>query len=197
MKKVIALISSFAFLTVLPNGKVISNVLGDSTLEVKSVSQNTPVINGKIEIQKGDNVEILARPDTNDLKIGTNGNEFSIEENGIVASTAFPITIDPVKDELLVNTNSGSRLVSILPFEATLALTRGKFIDTVKNNQINLNEDANGVLLYSIKGTKNVNIFNVAKISADVASSVSASNGEIMKIDEPQWLKVLGVILRI
>ena len=184
-----------AMLIVQPDGTVVSKVLGDSTLQVKSTSGEIAYTNGKIEVQKGDTVEVAARANSNDLKIGTNGNQFTIEENGIVANTSFPITIDPVKNELTVTTNSGSRLLSILPFEATVVLTRGKFIDNIKDNQISLSEDSNGLLQYSINGVRNINIFNVAKVSGDVSSNVSASNGEIIKVNEPVWLRLLGVIL--
>ncbi len=179
----------------MPNGEVISQVLGDSTLEIKSVSKNALTVNGKIEVQKDDMVEVVARENINDLKIGNNGNEFTIEENGIIANTIFPITIDPIKDELTVKTNSGLRLINILPFEATESLVKGKFIDSINGNTISLNENSDGLLQYSIKGTRNINLFNFAKISADVTCTVSASNGEILKIDEPQWLRLLGVIM--
>jgi hypothetical protein len=211
VKKIIALISSFAFITVTPNGKIISQVLGDSTLKVKSVAQNLAPANslislnnlgGKIELNntdvtslKEDLVEVESRGNVNDLKIRANGNNFSIEEQDVIANTQFPITIDPTKAELSVSTDTGMRLVSVLPFEATQVLLRGKKIDKLSSNEISLNEDNKGQLQYAITGVKNINIFNFATVKANVNSKVSATTGEILKIDEPQWLKVLEVIL--
>ena len=201
MKKALALISSFAIITVAPNGKILEQVLGDSTLQVKSVAEGVAVANGKIELSnagtintKEDLVEVEARGNSNDLKIAASGNEFNIGENGIVASTAFPITIDPVKNELSVTTSSGERVVTVLPYEAALVVKRGKFIDDINSNQITLSEDSKGELQYLIKGERNINLFNLATIKADVSSNVSASTGEILKLDEPQWLRLFGFL---
>ena len=76
-----------AIITITPSGQVIHQVLGDSTIEVKSVAENIAVNNGKVELtnanmttSKEDLVEIMARASTNDLKIGTQDNKFTIEE---------------------------------------------------------------------------------------------------------------------
>lgn len=199
-----------AFVTVNTKGQITWQVLGDSTLEVKSIADNIAAPNneisldnsgGKIELNnidvsnlKGDLVEVVARGNSNDLKIGSSADKFTIEENGITAVTAFPITIDPIKNQLSVTTNSGSRLLSVLPYEATLSLTRGNFITKLNANGVSLTEDSIGQLQYQIAGQKNINIFNVAKVSIPVNSTVSASSGEILKIDEPAWLRVFGFL---
>lgn len=201
---------SAALVTIDNKGQTIWKVLGDSTLEVKAVAKNLTATNseislnntnGKIELNnidvtnlKGDLVEVVARGTNNDLKIGSLGNQFSIQEQNITAITPFPITINPDKNELLVVTNSGSRLISVLPYEATLSLMRAKIIDKVNPTEINLNENAVGILEYSISGQKNINLFNIATINADVTSLVSASTGEVLKINEPQWLKFFGFL---
>ena len=199
-----------ALLTVKADGKVISQVLGDSTIKIKSVTGNLATTNsqislnnigGKIQLNNMDVsnlnenlVEIEARGNTNDLKIKASGTNFTIEEGNITAITQFPITIDPAKNELSVSTDTGSRLVSVLPYEATLVLTRGKEIDKVTSNQINLNENAGGELEYTINGTKNLNILNIASVSSEVSSTVSATTGEVIKINEPVWLKLFGFL---
>jgi hypothetical protein len=211
-------IASAALLNINNKGELIWQVLGDSTnlnipkpseIQIKSIASNLPNnsevslsnTDGKITLNgmdvtnlKENLVEVEARGNSNDLKIGSVDNKFTIEENGLKAITAFPITVDPVKNELSVTTNSGSRLVSVLPYEAILSLMRGKFIDGIKGNVINLNESSGGQLEYVVPGTKKVNLFNVASINADVNSTISASNGEIIKIDEPQWLKFFGFL---
>ncbi len=211
--------ASAALITITNKGEVVWEVLGDSTsldipkppqISIKSIAENTPSnnsqialdnTNGKITLNgmdvtgtKTDLVEVVARGDANNLKISQSNGQFTIEENGITANTSFPININPVKNELTVRTPSGDRLISILPYEAAISLVRGKFIDKVKDNKINLNENGNGQLEYLISGTKSINLFNVAEINADVTGSVSASNGEVIKIDEPQWLKLFGFL---
>ncbi len=192
MKKALALISSFAFITITPSGKIIERVLGDSTLQVKS--STVAYADGKIQVQKGDFVEVEARANTNDLKIGGSDNKFTIEENGIIATTQFPITIDANKNILSVTTNSGTRTIAILPYEAATVLMHSKLINKITGNQINLSENSNGELQYSISGSRNINLFNVATITANVNSTVSATNGDVIKVDEPQWLKFFGFL---
>jgi len=202
--------SKAAMVTIKPDGYVEWQVLGDSTLEVKSVAKNLATANsqislnntnGKIELNnvdvtnlKEDLVDVQARANTSDLKIGSSGNDFTIEENGITANTSFPITIDPVKNELSVTTSSGSRLISVLPYEGSLSVIRAKLIDKVIDNKVTLNENSDGLLQYSVNGTKNINLFNVASITVNINSTVSATTGTILKVDEPQWLRVFGFI---
>ncbi len=163
------------------NGKVqlnVTNANGTQNIDVTNLKENL--------------IEIEARGNTNNLKIGESDGQFVIEENGVIAKTSFPITIDPIKNELSVKTNSGSRLISILPYEAVVALQRAKIMD--KSGDVSLGENSNGELQYSINGQKEVSLFNLATIKADIKSVVSASNGEIVKTDEPQWLKVFGFL---
>lgn len=203
-----------ALVTVNPQGQLVWQILGDeSNLTVKAIAQNvTPAPNlaislkssdGKIELNgmdvtnlKETLVELQARGDTSDIKIGQENGKFEILENGVTATTAYPIVIDPAKSKLSITTATGDRLLGILPSEAVQSLIRGKFIDSVKDNQIMLGEGINGELGYEVPGVKNVNIFNIANVKADVTSTVSATSGEILKIDEPQWLKILGFLFR-
>ncbi len=192
---------SAALVTVNSKGQIVWQVLGDSTIKVKSIAENITVANGKIELttpnvtnSKEDLVEVEARADTNNLKISSVDNKFSIEENGITAQTQFPIIIDADKNTLSVTTKSGTRLISILPYEASTLLMRAKLINKVTNNAINLSENEGGQLQYLVSGVKNINLFNVATITANVNSTVSATSGEILKIDEPQWLKFFGFL---
>lgn len=167
------------------NGKITLNVSGDGqnqNLDVTNLNENL--------------VEIQARGDANDIKISQENGKFILNENGISAQTAFPIIVDPVKNQLSVTTDSGDRLISVLPYEATLSLVRAKIIDKVNDNQMSLGEDSKGELIYQIDGTRNINLFNVASIKASVNSSVSASNGEILNLNQPVWLNILGFLFK-
>ena len=185
-------VKSIAENVAIPNSEIsLSNSNGKVQLNVTNaagVAQNIDVTNLKENL-----IEIEARGNTNDLKIGESDGQFVIEENGVIAKTSFPITIDPIKNELAVKTNSGSRLISILPYEAVVALQRAKIMDR-PGIDVSLGENSNGELQYSINGQKEVSLFNLATIKADIKSVVSASNGEIVKIDEPQWLKLFGFL---
>lgn len=166
----------------------------NSTIALNNVNGRI-VLNGVDVTNLNENlIEIQARGDSNEIKIGQEGGQFTLTENNIKATTNFPITVDPAKNQLLVTTSSGMRLLTILPDEAVQSLIRARIIDKVENNRISISENSDGVLMYQIDGVKNINLFNIAKIDTKISSSVSASNGEIQKIDEPQWLKFLGFL---
>lgn len=199
---------SAAFVNINSQGEVTWQILGYE-IGVKSVALseigNSQIAlttdNGKIVLNgvdvtnmKGDLVDISARGDTNDIKIGQDNGQFVLSENGINAKTAFPITIDPIKNQLTLSTNSGQRILSILPYKAAISLIRAKMIDNVDDNKMDLVESSDGQLQYVINGTKIINLFNVAKIDAKVTSTVSATDGKIVKVDEPQWLKFFGFL---
>jgi hypothetical protein len=174
-----------------PNSQIsLTNTDGKITLNVQNGSndQNIDVTNIKDNI-----IELQARPNTNDITISNTAGQFTIQENGVKAQTSFPITVDPAKNELSVTTPSGNRLLSVLPYEAVLGLIRAKTIDNTPNT-ISINENSKGELQYEIKGTRKINLFNVATITADVSSNVSASNGEVLNVTEPQWLKFFGFL---
>ncbi len=163
------------------NGKISLSVDGQN--QVNLVGSQNP-----------DLIEIEQRGDTNELKIGSLDDKFIIQEKEIRALTSFPITINPTKNELSVKTDSGMRLISILPYEAILSLIRANIINKTKSNDINLTESSKGELQYEINGERNINLFNLAKIDVPVTSQVSASTGEVLKVDQPTWLKILGFL---
>ncbi|HWA52380.1 MAG TPA: hypothetical protein VG895_04995 [Patescibacteria group bacterium] len=213
MKKTLLSLAA-AFVVITPQGKTVYQVLGDSTslqipaksqIQVKNIAENVNSNeislannNGKIELNGVDVtnmhetlVDIESRPNSNEIQIGNSNGKFSITENNITALTSFPITIDPSQNELSVQTNSGNRLVSILPYEASLTLMRAGTVDSIKNNQIALEESSNGELQYNIDGVKNLNLFNVVSLKEDIAASVSASTGAVLNTNEPVWLHFL------
>ena len=206
-------LSLAVFVTINSSGVPIWHVLGTETqITVKNVASSAYSSDSQIALSneggkvslngmdvsnfKGDLVEIEARGDANDIKIGQDGGRFALSEKGIVANTDFPIIINPTKNELTLSTPTGNRLISVWPYEATLILTRAKMIDGVKENKINLEESSNGELEYKINGEKNVNLFNIVNIKADVAATVSATTGEVLNLDEPQWLKFFGFVFK-
>lgn len=209
-----------AVLKINKDGNSIWQVLGDETsnlkipqkpdITIKNIAENISPTNNLITLGTNDGkivlngmdvtnvkdglVEIEARDNSNAVKISNKDGQFNIEENEINALTKFPITIDPNKNELSVETQSGKRLISVLPYEAVITLIRNNIIDKVRDNTIYLDESTKGELEYQINGIKKINLFNITEINADVTSTVSATNGEVVKVESPQWLKFFGFI---
>ena len=188
-------------------------------LEVKDIADETPDPNAKISLLKEDGkiklqvstesgdksldvthykdevIEILERPESERLTIGVSDGKFIIEQRGVVAETEFAINIDPQTTGLTLETPSGLRFLSILPREATEAVLRSKFINRIGAEQrIYLEEEEGQDLAYLISGDKVINLFNIFEYSTPVKAKVSASTGEILSVEQPTWLKIIGFL---
>lgn len=136
-------------------------------------------------------VEIEERNQANKVQIGLLDGKFSISENGITATTEFPISVDPKNATINVSAPSGVRYLAVLPFEAYQGLVKARIISTV-NGELAILEGDKGELSYVVPGQKIINVFNLFSYPVDVKTTVSASTGEVLLVDEPVWLKVLG-----
>jgi hypothetical protein len=143
----------------------------------------------------GEIIEIEERPSSRMVKIGVLGEKFLIEEEGTIALTDFPIKIDPQRAELSVVTASGHRILPFLPKEALEVAVRAKIISRKKEGEtMQLTEGGQGELAYQIPGERTLNLLNLFKIDVPVSTSVSALTGEILSIDQPTWLRILGFV---
>lgn len=138
-------------------------------------------------------VEIEERGEVKKILIGTQGDKFTIEQNGIIAMTDFSINIRPRENELSVTTDSGAIFLSILPIEAAESALRSRFISRVDKKGIFLSEEV-GVLAYRIEGEKVFNFFNLFEYSIPVTAHVSASTGEILAVKGPEWFKIFSFL---
>lgn len=141
-----------------------------------------------------DLIEIEERGETQRVTIRVLGEEFSIEQKGISAVTSYPININPNKNEISVLTPSGTRFLSILPIEAAESALRAKTMNRLTNQKIALVEGEKRELIYIIKGERLLNIFNLLEYPIEVETQVSALTGEIVQVEQPVWLKVLGFL---
>lgn len=141
---------------------------------------------------KDELIEIEERPETKKVSIGIFGDKFALRQKGVTAVTGFPINIDSERAQLAVSTQTGDRLVSILPLQAVESSVRAKLISRVEGN-IELVEEERE-LSYIIAGDKLINFFNIYKHPIPVTVRVSASTGEITGLDSPTLFKYLSFL---
>lgn len=140
-------------------------------------------------------VEIEERAQSRQVRIGLDQDKFSIEQEGVVALTEFPLMIDSESAELSVVTISGTKYLSVLPLQAVESTLRSQVINRFSRGQrIPLVEGEHGELTYVIQGHRSINIFNLFNHKVPVSTYVSASTGEILSVDQPTWLKILGFL---
>jgi len=119
---------------------------------------------------------------------------FLIEQKDVTAVTSFPLTVDPASAALSVRTDSGLRLVSILPQEIYENLLRANIFDKlVSESDFRLIERETGELEYEISAEKIINLLRIYEFSVPLTTSVSVSTGEVVSIDQPVWLPLLSI----
>jgi len=139
-------------------------------------------------------VEIEERPTARKLSVGVRGSDFTLLQKGVVASTAFPISVDPETAEIIIKTPSGNKFVSILPVEATEAILRTKLLSNISLKDLKIVEEGQE-LQYLIGGEKVFNFFNVYYYSIPVEANLSVATGEILSIKAPFWYKIVGFLM--
>lgn len=166
------------------DGKINLNVATDDG------QRNLDVTNYKDNL-----IEIEERDKAQKVQISLIDGRFSIEQNGVIALTDFPININPKNAEISVTAPSGIRYLAILPDEAYRGLLKAKIISTLGGNKLTISEGEKGELSYVVPGQKVINLFNLFSYPIEVRTTVSASTGEVLSVDEPVWLKVLNLFL--
>jgi len=139
-------------------------------------------------------VEIDQRPNVDRIIISVDGENIAIRQKGVTAKTKFEVDIDPVNAGLTLKTPSGLRFLSVLPRDAVESLLKAGLIDQVtKENAVDI-EETDAQLVYSIKGERLFNVFNLFDYPLSVHAKVSALTGKITSIEEPNWLKYLSFL---
>lgn len=165
---------------------------GKITLNVREGSQEKSMA---ITSPERSLIEIEKRPQVRNVKIGVWNERFLIDEDGTYALTDFPIKIDPERAELSVETKTGQRILPFLPKEALETVVRAKIISWKKEEGIiELIEGERGELAYDISGDKVINVANVFEFQVPIKTTVSAITGEVLSVDQPPWLRVLGFL---
>ena len=164
---------------------------GKVTLRVstKSGEKSLDVTNYKDEI-----VEIEERPALERVRIGVSGDFFTIEQRGVLAKTDYEINIDPESAGITLTTPSGLRFLSLLPYQAAETALRAKIINRLGDKDSVVIKEEGQELSYELAGERVINFFNVFEYSVPVKTKISASTGEVLSIEQPTWLKVLGFL---
>jgi len=142
-----------------------------------------------------DLIEIEERDEPKRVVIINLDDGFGISQRGILAKTIYAINVDSKDRKISVEAPSGLRYVAILPYEALSGLLKADIIDRLNpEEQIRLSEGEKGELEYNISGEKIVDLFNLVDLPVSVTTSVSASTGEVLHVDQPVWLGVLSFL---
>src|SRR4030067_966830 len=140
----------------------------------------------------------------------------SIDKNGNIiwkilayeSPLALEIPKQNVEVKNVTSTNSSNREISLSKEDGKVSLKVGdaETLDVtnmgdslveieergdIKKIEIGITEE-NKDVSYLIAGDRVINLFNLIKINIPVTTKISASTGEILSVEQPMWLKVLG-----
>lgn len=142
---------------------------------------------------KEDLIEIEERPSVEKISIKLAGDKFVLKQDNLIAFTDYQIKVNPEIAGITLGTPSGFRFLSIFPKSAVETVLRAKVMNKI-NNSIEINEGSDGVLSYIVSGERVINLFNLYEYSVPVEARVSASTAEVLSVDQPEWLRILGFL---
>ena len=145
-----------------------------------------------ISTYEEDVLEIEERPKVNRLSIRVQDGKFILEQDGVVVSTEYNLNIDPKTATLSVSTPTGHKFLTILPKSAADSVVNARILSKIY--EIDLRETSVGILSYDIQGHKDINIFNLINYEAPINAHVAVSTGEVIFVERPKWLEILGFL---
>ncbi len=158
--------------------KIVLNVGGQRKLDVTHWSDSV------IDLEESD--------DSKNIKISVVDGKFEIVQSNISAITTYPININPKENELSVVTGSGAVFLSVLPKEAADTALRSRYLTKIVDRNFEMSDQDSGILVYKVRGEKDINLFNLVELKVPVITHVSTTTGEILLVDQPKWLSILG-----
>lgn len=165
------------------DGKYILNVTG------KDGEKNFDITDYKDGV-----LEIEDRPSVKKIGIGLSDNQFYIQQAGIRAKTSYQINIEPQRSRITILTPTGYKFLTVLPKDAVDTLLRSKSISSLgESGTVSIAEDPEGNLFYEVSGVKQIGIKDVYMYDAPVVAKISATNGEVLEVNQPIWLKILSL----
>jgi len=139
-----------------------------------------------------DIVEIEEREEIKRLRIILQDGSFVLSQDGFNVVAENPIEIDPKTGKIMVETNSGKVFLGVLPLDAATTILRSRSI--TKINDAYLATDETGNVVYRFEGDKEVDLLKILNYSVPVITELSISTGEIIKVNQPIWLRILGFL---
>jgi len=141
-----------------------------------------------------------------EIHISSDDGHLKLTHNAVRVRMNFPLSIDPVTRELIVNTPAGEKTVAILPDAALKNLLVKGFLTEVASGS-GTNTDAsgsavlaqdlelkliNGNLVYEVKGSKKEKFLGFMQVTLPRTVTVSALSGEVLSETQSILSSILG-----
>lgn len=139
-----------------------------------------------------DIVEIEERGEIKRLRIILRDGNFVLSQEGFNVVAEKPIEIDPRSGRIMIETDSGKVFLGVLPLDAATTILRSRSLTKINDAYLTSNKD--GEVVYRFEGEKEVDLLKIINYSVPVTTELSISTGEILKVDQPIWLRILSFL---
>lgn len=146
------------------------------------------------EIEEENEVEVKDGTSEAKIKIRSGKNKFEFQQEGAKFSVEsdFPLSVNPATRELTVTTPAGSKVVAILPQQATDNMLASGIVTTTTG--VDLKTESDGKLSYNINGTKNKKLLGVFDVAVPKNLIVSAETGQVLSVNQSTFSKILDFL---
>lgn len=135
--------------------------------------------------------------DEDSVEISSESGRQRIMKGGVAARSNFPLMVNSVTKELVINTPAGEKVVSVLPDVAVENLIEAGVFD-----QVDLTETSGELELkilsdqavYEIDGTKEYRIFSIIPVTRNVKSVVSAETGDLITTEKSLLTNIIDFL---
>jgi len=124
------------------------------------------------------------------INVSQNGT-ITINNNGVIVQTQYPVEIDPVNKTLAIKTPSGITIINTLPTQALNGLPAQDKPTTIDSVKLQLQGTTP---VYQTMGVQKRYLFGVIPVSANISSTVSAQDGTLLDSQTPWFFNSLGFL---
>lgn len=124
------------------------------------------------------------------INVSSNGT-VTINNNGIIVQTQYPVVIDPVNKTLAIKTPSGVTIINTLPSQALNNLSPVNKPTVLNSMHLSIQ---NGAPVYQTTGIQERHLFGIIPVSADVSNTIDAQNGSVLNSQTPWFFQSLGFL---
>ncbi len=146
------------------------------------------------EFEEEQEVEVKDDGNKSKVKIRSGQNKFEFQQEGakISVKSDFPLSVNPVTRELTVTTPAGSRVVAVLPEQASSNMITSGVVTSTTG--VDLKTESDGSLSYNIDGTKSEKLLGVFDVAVPKNLIVSAETGQVLTVNQSIFSKILDFL---
>lgn len=125
------------------------------------------------------------------IKVKRVENRFTFTVREIEAETNFPLSVNPITNELVVTTPAGEKVVAVLPDQAVANMLATNIFDRQQNVNIVFENES---VIYKISGEKDEKLFGIFKLVVPTTAVVSANTGDLVSQEQSFLFRFLDLL---